>query len=389
MANRLVRAASIPFLIADTTITIGASVGIVTVAGNDDGAQPPLEGWLHRADLAMYRAKTRGRGRAEIFTNRTTAPKITHTRRWADDPATGRRLRAALDEGVLRLRYQPTVDLVTGEVLGVQAVIHWPQPPGPAVRPAELVPLAELTGLIGPLGEWALREACRQAAVWNTQRPAHTVGPVMTVNVSTTQLSDPEFGDLVGTVIGETALPPGRVGLEIAQPTTGTDQEELVAVLDALRESGVRLTVGGYGAGSSSLTVLRHLPLDWVKIDEELVGRVDVEPTDAVLVRLVIESAHSLGVGLRRRRGPPRPTRTARGDGMRRRARPSPRWSRRRCPPRPRGESALADRSWVTHCTPRRGRHHHLHHASDRGHRDQMRAALVVVVDAAAMRLTG
>lgn len=168
VANRLVRAASIPFLIADTTITIGASVGIVTVAGNDDGAQPPLEGWLHRADLAMYRAKTRGRGRAEIFTNRTTAPKITHTRRWADDPATGRRLRAALDEGVLRLRYQPTVDLVTGEVLGVQAVIHWPQPPGPAVRPAELVPLAERTGLIGPLGEWALREACRQAAVWNT-----------------------------------------------------------------------------------------------------------------------------------------------------------------------------------------------------------------------------
>jgi len=299
VAGRVVQAASTPFLIADNVITIGASVGIAaftTVDDNDD-AQQSLEILLHRADLAMYRAKSRGRGRAEFFTERTAPPVVSQNRRWADDPAMGRRLRAALDDGVLTLRYQPTVDLLTGEVQGVEALVHWPQPRNAVSSPTQLIPLAERTGLIGPLGEWTIREACRQAASWNSHLPTDSPGLVMAVNISALQLRDHDFVELVTNIVAESGLHPDRLCMAITDTGLSADRDQLVGVLQGLHDAGVRLSVGGIG-GPSSLTVMRHLPLDWVKIDRELVARVDIEPTDAVLVRLVIESAHSLGLRL-------------------------------------------------------------------------------------------
>jgi len=295
VADRVVRAAVVPFLIADKVITIGASVGIAT-ADNSGQPAPPLEVLLHRADLAMYRAKTRGRGRCEVYTERTAAPIITQSRRWADDPAMGRRLRTALDDGQLVLRYQPRVDLLTGEVLATEALVYWPRPASSAMGPAQLVPLAERTGLIGPLGEWAIRAACRQAALWHRQAATGAAGAAMAVNVSPSQLTDPDFVNLVADILRETGLQPGQLSMEVGEPSMSTDSDELVAVLNALRDVGVRLAVDGFGAGTSSLAGLRHLPLDWLKIDEALVRTVDVEPTDAVLMRLVIESAHCLGL---------------------------------------------------------------------------------------------
>jgi len=191
----------------------------------------------------MYRAKTRGRGRSEVYTERTAAPLITQSRRWADDPAMGRRLRTALDDGQLVLRYQPKIDLLTGEVLATEALVYWPRPAGPAMGPAQLVPLAERTGLIGPLGEWAIRAACRQAALWHRQAATGAAGAAMAVNVSPSQLTDPDFVNLVADILRETGLRPGQLSMEVGESSMSTDRGELVAVLSALREVGVRLAV--------------------------------------------------------------------------------------------------------------------------------------------------
>jgi len=209
-------------------------VGIAAVDNGDEPAAP-LEVLLHRADLATYRAKTRGRGRSEVYTERTAAPIATHSRRWADDPALGRRLHTALNDRPLVLRYQPEIDLLTEEVLATEALVYWPRSSGSAMGPAQLIPLAERTGLIGPLGEWAIRAACRQAALWHRNLPP---GGTMAVNVGPSQLSDPHFVDLVADILRDTGLPPGRLAMEIAAPSMSTDRGELVAVLNALREVG-------------------------------------------------------------------------------------------------------------------------------------------------------
>lgn len=298
VANRVVRAAAVPYLIEKTVVTIGASVGVAAFAAVRDGEDPTpsLDALLHRADLAMYRAKNRGRGRAEVFTERTTAPRVTQDRRWNDDPAMGRRLRAALDEGTLTLRYQPVVDLVTGQILEVEALVSWPARSEFVMSSAQLGALAERTGLIEPLTEWAIREACRQAAVWDSMLPTGATAPVVAINASPTQLSNPAFLRLVTTTVTEAGLPPSRLCIELAEPETRADRESLVAALPALRESGVRLALDGFGSGLSSLTAMRDLPLDWVKLDARLAGHVDIEAADAALVRLIIESAHSLGL---------------------------------------------------------------------------------------------
>ncbi len=298
VANRVVRAASIPFLVADRVVVIGASVGVASAATvrRGEGDQPTLETLLHSADLAMYRAKTRGRGRAEIYTPRTVAPNATQSRRGTDDPALGRGLRDALNEGGLRLRYRPKIDLLSGEVLELEALIQWPEPSGATLSTVELVALAERTGLIGPLDEWALREACRQAGRWDRHAPDGAQGPVVAVNIRPAELVDADFSDALAEIMATSGLQPSRLSLEVAETAMSSDRTELVAALLRLHDAGLRLTMDGFGAGASSLTLMRRLPLDWVKLDEELIGRVDVEPADAVLVRLVIESAHSLGL---------------------------------------------------------------------------------------------
>jgi EAL domain-containing protein (putative c-di-GMP-specific phosphodiesterase class I) len=152
----------------------------------------------------------------------------------------------------------------------------------------------------------------------------------MAVNVSPSQLTDPDFVTLVADILRETGLRPGQLSMEVGEPSMSTDRRALVAVLNALREVGVRLAVDGFGAGSSSLAVLRRLSLDWVKIAETLVRSVAVEPTDAVLMRLVIKFAHCVGLRVcRTGRRPARPTRTARRDGLRCRAGTLARWTRR------------------------------------------------------------
>ncbi|WP_127784273.1 EAL domain-containing protein [Rhodococcus sp. X156] len=293
VAERVVRAAAQPFLVDTHLVTIGASVGVTTVpTAHQD--PPPLDVLLHQADLAMYRAKSRGRGRAEVYTERIKPPVSSRNRRWADDPAAGRRLQDALDTDALTMQYQPSVDLVSGQVQGVTAGACWPQHPGQAMPSDQLVPLAERTGLIGPLGEWVLRQACGDIAA--RARLDDTEAAVLSVRVRPTQLEDPALPALVMATLEETGLPAERLCLLVSETGTSAHQETVADTLHTLQAQGVLIAVDGYGAGHSSVTLLRHLPLDCVHIGADLVSHVDTSPTDAVLTRLIIEAAHALGL---------------------------------------------------------------------------------------------
>ncbi|MFD2093524.1 EAL domain-containing protein [Blastococcus deserti] len=298
VANRILLAADTPLVLrgtdgAENLVTVGASVGIAHAPAGDGffGAEA-LNVLLAQADAAMYRAKSLGRGRAAHF-----APELLEDREATEAVRARhvleRRLRAAVDGGGLTLRYQPVVALPSGQVTGVEALARWHDEELGEISPDEFVPLAERTGLIVDLGRWVLRTACHEAARW----PVVVAGPAasVAVNVSPVQLGQRDFvGDVVAA-LRASGLEPPRLCLEITETAAITDLASTAARLEELRRLGVRLALDDFGSGHSSLTLLRRLPVDLVKIDRSFVERVTTDTADAVLVRLVIEAAHSLG----------------------------------------------------------------------------------------------
>lgn len=201
------------------------------------------------------------------------------------------RLRSAVGAERLRLHYQPVVELPSGRILGVEALARWNDDELGSVPPDAFIPLAERTGLIVELGRWVLHAACRRAASWD--------GPAalgVSVNVSPLQLNEPSFADDVGTALTGSDLAPERLTLEITETAVVADVEATVARLWQLRHLGVRLALDDFGTGHSSLTLLRRLPLHVIKIDRSLVERVAIDARDTVLVRLVVDAAHNLGL---------------------------------------------------------------------------------------------
>ncbi|QTE28153.1 EAL domain-containing protein [Pengzhenrongella sicca] len=302
IAARLVLEAAAPFVVDVTdstgtvqehTVTIGASVGVA----HSDPARPSvlvtsLEVLLKQADIAMYRAKEHGRGRAAHYDPQMRAgletTETTTARRRME-----RRLRAAIEHGTLTVHYQPVVALPSGRVTGVEALARWHDPALGNVPPDQFIPLAEDTGLILDLGEWVLRAACREAA-----RPAEGVdtGLTVAVNVSPVQLTQPGFVAVVLGALRDTGLAPHRLCLEITETAAISDLEVTASRLRELRSHGVGIALDDFGTGHSSLTMLRALPLTIVKIDRSFVENVARSAQDAVLVRMVIETAHTLGL---------------------------------------------------------------------------------------------
>lgn|GEM_PF-4455427 len=301
-AARLVMEAAAPFVVeladaagtlAEHLVTIGASVGIA----RSDPAQPrilvtSLEVLVKQADIAMYRAKEHGRGRAAHYDPQMRtgleSAKATKGRRTME-----RALRSAIEKGALTVHYQPVVDLPSGRVLGVEALVRWQDPVLGNVPPDQFIPLAEETGLILDLGEWVLRMACHQAAITSNE-----VDPDLSVavNVSPLQLVQPGFVALVMSALADSGLPARRLCLEVTETAAITDMKATSRRLRELRDHGVQIALDDFGTGHSSLTMLRTLPLTIVKIDRSFVVNVARSAKDAVLVRMVIETAHTLGL---------------------------------------------------------------------------------------------
>jgi diguanylate cyclase (GGDEF)-like protein/PAS domain S-box-containing protein len=279
LARRLVEALSRPFpLEGGHEAAVGTSVGVALFPADGDGP----DGLLRRADLALYRAKAEGRGAHRFFEEAMDARLQART-------ALERDVRRALAEERFELHYQPQVDLATGRVTGAEALLRWTDPERGPVPPSEFVPLAEETGLIVPLGEWALRAACGEASRW----PA----PLrVAVNLSPVQFRKPGLAATVARVLRETGLEASRLELEITEGVLLRDTEATVAELRALRALGVRVAMDDFGTGYSSLGYLRRFPFDKIKIDRAFVADLGRSADAAAIVRAVVGLGHGLGM---------------------------------------------------------------------------------------------
>jgi EAL domain-containing protein (putative c-di-GMP-specific phosphodiesterase class I) len=201
-------------------------------------------------------------------------------------------LRRALERGELLLHYQPQVALSSGRIIGFEALLRWRHPTRGMVSPAEFIPVAEDSGLIVQVGEWALRTACAQARAWNAEKLPVSVA----VNISARQFAQPDFTRVVGSVLRDTACSPAWIELEVTESAAMRDADVTVATMQALKVMGVALAIDDFGTGFSSLSYLKRFPIDRLKVDQSFVRDLTSDPDDAAISQAVISLGHSLGL---------------------------------------------------------------------------------------------
>jgi diguanylate cyclase (GGDEF)-like protein len=282
LATRLLRAFRTPFRVGGHELVVTASVGIAYTGAEIDPGE-----LLRLADIARYQAKAAGRARYALADAGTAARA---TQRFALEAD----LRKALERGELYLHYQPRV-AATGQIAGMEALVRWTHPELGDLVPGAFLPLAEETGLILPLGEWVLTEACRQARAWQLSHPG--VPPiVVSVNLSGRQFRQPDLADVVARAIAVTGLAPACLELELTESIAMEDVDGAVAVLHRLKALGVRVALDDFGTGYSSLRALRRLPLDTLKIDRSLVLDVGEDRRTFAILQAVITVGATLGL---------------------------------------------------------------------------------------------
>jgi diguanylate cyclase (GGDEF)-like protein len=282
IAERLQGAIAEPFMIAGHELTVSSSMGIVVSSGHEESA----DSLIRNADAAMYRAKRQGVS-YEMFDDGMRSRVRARARTESD-------LHRAIEEREFRLLYQPQVDLRSGKIVGLEALLRWDHPERGVVEPAEFLWLAEETGLITKIGEWALRQSCLQARAWGARNGA----PLrVSVNLSARQHRDAGLVDLVERILTETRTDPETLCLEITESVVVNDAESAGATLRALKGLGVKLSIDEFGTGHSSLGSLKHFPLDMLKVDRSFVSGLGTDPEDAAIVTAIINLAHSLGLG--------------------------------------------------------------------------------------------
>lgn len=271
-----------PFDLAGHQHYTTSSIGVTAL----DGMQDSVSEVLKQADLAMYQAKTAGRNAVWFFDPDMQAAANANAAVSAD-------LHVGLRDKQFLLYYQPQVDR-HGRVIRVEALLRWQHPTRGLVEPAEFIPMAEETGLILPLGMWALETACEQLAAWSLWPPAEKLS--IAVNVSVRQFRHPDFVDGVMAVIQRTGVRPQRLKLELTESLLADGMEITLAKMGTLKALGVTLSLDDFGMGYSSLSALKRLPLDQLKIDKSFVAEILTDPKDAAISRTIITLAHSLNL---------------------------------------------------------------------------------------------
>ncbi len=278
VAGRIVDALAKPFILTGAIVQIGASVGIGLTRVEDQG----IADLMHRADIGLYRAKADGRGCFRFFEQGTDV----RVRAMAQLESELRQ--AVADEAVVP-HFQPLIDLATDRLVGVEMLARWPHPVRGMVSPAEFIPLAEDSGLIGPMTVSLLRQGCRAAAGW----PAHVT---LACNLSPIQLRDPGLPSTVAKVLAETGFPAARLELEVTESALVGDLVLARRLLEEIRALGVKLALDDFGTGYSSLRHLQLLPFDKLKIDQSFVGAMAADKESAKIVSAVVALGHSLGL---------------------------------------------------------------------------------------------
>ncbi|MBU9720147.1 MULTISPECIES: EAL domain-containing protein [Bacillaceae] len=280
VAKRIIEKFKDPFFIQDHDVFTTASIGVSVYP--DDGLD--YDSLTRCADVAMYKAKENGKNQMEIYSsdiNSMTIERFTMENE----------LRKAIERNEFELHYQPQFQLENNRTLGIEALLRWHSPCRGLVSPLDFIPLAEETGLIIPIGNWVLKEACRQNKEWiDLGLPPI----IVSVNISARQLQQKNFVDIVKSILEESDLPPSYLCLEITESTAIKNVEISMDMLRELGELGVNISIDDFGIGYSSLAMLKQLPISNVKIDKSFIHDMDMDKDDAAIVRAIIAMAHSL-----------------------------------------------------------------------------------------------
>jgi diguanylate cyclase (GGDEF)-like protein len=277
LARRIQQCIAVPFDLNGCTAIVGTSIGIALAP--QDGESP--DELLKNADLALYKAKHDGRGTFHLF-----EPEL--DRKMQARRSLEMDLRLAVANGAFHLHYQPLVNLERNEICGFEALIRWNHPKRGNIPPGEFIPITEETGLIIPLGEWVIRQACAEASGWPDELK-------VSVNVSPVQFRSPNLADVIIRILAAAQLPPNRLELEITESVMLENEDEALKTLTRLHALGVRISLDDFGTGYSSLSLLRKFPFDKIKIDRSFISDLSVANVDALAV---VRSVAQLGVSL-------------------------------------------------------------------------------------------
>jgi diguanylate cyclase (GGDEF)-like protein len=284
VAARIERELALPFYLDGQDVEIGASAGLAI--GRTLATYP--NDLLREAEIALHRAKSDGAGGTVLFDPEMRAQTVERASLEHD-------LRRAIERHELRLHYQPLVDLSSGVVVGMEALLRGQHPSRGLIPPLAFIPLAEATGLILPIGRWVLETACAQLRDWQRRYPAAR-DLALSVNISARQFAQADLVGIVAQTLDHTGIDPAQLELEITESVVMDQSEASVERLQGLRGLGVRLVLDDFGTGYSSLAYLRRLPLDTIKVDRSFVSGLGEEPVDAPIVKTVIALAHGLGI---------------------------------------------------------------------------------------------
>jgi diguanylate cyclase (GGDEF)-like protein/PAS domain S-box-containing protein len=269
-----------PFSVEGHELYVTSSIGISLYP--NDGAD--AQGLLKSAGAALYRAKQAGGSNYQFYTADMNERALHRL-------ALENQLRWALERGEFRVYYQPQVSIDTGQITGMEALVRWQHPELGLVSPAEFIPLSEDTGLIAPIGEWVLRTACAQTRQWQNCgfNNLHVA-----VNLSPRQFQQPDLASSVLRLLKETGLDASCLELEVTESSVMKNAETAINTLRELKAMGIKISIDDFGSGYSSLSYLKHLPIDVLKIDQSFVRDMTTDPKDAAIVMAIIQLAHSL-----------------------------------------------------------------------------------------------
>jgi diguanylate cyclase (GGDEF)-like protein len=281
-AKKILQAVAEPHCIDQHDLHVTTSIGLSVYP--DDGLD--AETLIKNADLAMYQAKESGRQSYQFF---KPAMNVRAVERQSIEES----LRRALERQELAVHYQPKVNLNTGEIIGAEALVRWNHPERGPVSPGKFIPVAEDCGLIVSIGNWVLREACRQTRAWaDAGLPLATIA----VNISAIEFRNEHFLDGVFAILQDTGLSPRRLELELTETVLMKRADSTESVFKKLRAGGVQLAVDDFGTGYSSLSYLRKFPIDSLKIDQSFVRQITANPDDTAIVTAVISMGRSLNL---------------------------------------------------------------------------------------------
>ncbi|GGB47727.1 putative bifunctional diguanylate cyclase/phosphodiesterase [Fictibacillus barbaricus] len=280
IAEEIIHSFTKPFMLSGQEVFTTPSIGISTYPGNGSDSETLLK----RADSALYQAKERGRNTYQFFTNQ-------HDGKMERRLNLEHGLRKALINHEFFLMYQPLVQITAKKIVGVEALLRWNKEDEGIISPAEFIPIAEETGMIIPIGEWVLKNACLQGAKWHENGYSDLL---ISVNISVRQLLEESFIERVESILSETNFPASSLEMEITESTTMQNMDEAIPVLNRLREKGIRISVDDFGTGYSSLTYLRQLPVDTLKIDKMFIDDILIDPKAGAIVKTIIDMGHNL-----------------------------------------------------------------------------------------------